>query len=95
MKHLLLAATLTLTPITGYTLEKDLCEGVKSIVSLCVLMRKNDIKQEEALKMFNQFNSTTQAISKIVCKGVYELEHIELLSDEGIANTFYKNCIDK
>lgn len=95
MKHILLAATLTITPITGYTLDKDLCEAVKSIASLCTIMRKSNIKEEDALRMFTRFNNNTQAVAKIVCHTVYELESIELLSDEGIANTFYKNCLEK
>ncbi len=93
MKHYILATTLALTPITGVTFDKDACDGIKAIASLCVLLRKNDLQQEEALKMFSKYNEATQNAAKVICNGVYQLEHIEILSDEGIANAFYKTCM--
>lgn len=94
MKYAILAATLALTPITGHTANKDQCEAVKAIASLCVLMRKADFDQDMALMMFKKFNTNTQKIAKVICSGIYELDNIELLSDEGVANAFYKNCME-
>jgi hypothetical protein len=93
MKKQILALLLTITPIPSIAANPQVCEAVKSIVELCLQLKKMGVNEQTALGMFEGQSSNIQEISKTLCSNVYKLEHTEKFEAEFISKLFYESCM--
>jgi hypothetical protein len=93
MKKQILALLLTITPIPSIAASPQACEAVKSIVELCLQLKKMGVSEQTALGMFEGQSSDIQEISKTLCSSVYKLEHTEKFEAEFISKLFYESCM--
>lgn len=93
MKKQILALALTLIPIPSMAADPQVCEAVKSIVDLCLQLKKMGVSEQTASQMFEGQPSNIQKLSKTICSSVYELKHTENFQQDFIANLFYESCL--
>ena len=93
MKKQILALILTITPIPSMAASPQVCEAVKSIVELCLQLKKMNVSEQTASAMFEGQSSDVQKLSKTLCSNVYKLEHTEKFEAEFISKLFYESCL--
>ena len=93
MKKQILALALTLIPVSSIAASPQTCEAVKSIVELCLQLKKMGVSEQTALGMFEGQSSDVQNLSKTLCSNVYKLEHTEKFEAEFISKLFYESCL--
>lgn len=95
MKKQILALVLTVTTIPSMAASPQVCEAVKSIVELCLQLKKMGVSEQTAFGMFEGQSSNIQTLSKSLCSNVYKLEHTEKFEAEFISKFFYESCLKK
>lgn len=93
MKKQVLALILAITPIPSMAASSQVCEAVKSIVELCLQLKKMGVTEQTAVKIFENQPSEIQDLSKTLCSNVYKLEHTEKFEAEFISKLFYESCL--